>query len=467
MEQEAGLPKDVKRYVIIVCCIAALGGLLFGLDQGFINGSLQYLENDMQLSMTQGEKYAAVMPLGCIVGAVISGWVARVMGRKRTLVLAAFFFTAFSILGATTQSITVLFASRFCIGLAVGCASFIVPLYLSEVAPYKMRGALVSLYQLMITLGIVLIYISNSVIGAWFHSWRLMLGIIAVPAVVMFIGTLRIPRTPRWLLLKGHHDEAKDVLRKTRGTEEAVKFEYDEIEKSLAQQKESGFIILKNRNFLKLLALGISLQVLQQFCGINAIIYYSGQIFSKAGVGNPAVATVAVGLVNMFTVFIAIKYVDRFGRKPLFYIGLTTLTITLIICGSIFRIQDVGNTVSDGLRIVLLIACLVYIFGFEISLGPLVWVLCSELFPLKGRDLGMTITTAVNWIGVMIVTRFSLTIMHTYGGSTLFFIFAACCAAGFVLIGFFTPETKGVTLEEIQFKLNRGEKLRNIGYAKS
>ncbi len=455
--------KAIKT-VKLACVFAGLGGLLFGLDQGFINGSLGYIREEMHLSLTQGESFASIMLIGCIIGVFCSGWVSRNIGRKRTLILAALFFALFTFLGSITHNVVVLFGTRFALGLAVGCASFVVPLYLSEIAPTKMRGGFIAMYQFMITVGIFLIFLSNSIIAAYLESWRLMLGIIAVPALVMFFGVIVIPKSPRWLMLKGKEDEAEKVLKSTRETDEEVAFELKEIRESIAsEKKQSGWLMLRKSYFLKVLALGILLMLLQQFSGINSVIYYSGEIFKKAGFTNPNIGTVVMGLINVFVTIIAIKYVDKWGRKPILYFGLTVMTIMLIIIGVLFRVQESGIELNSIFKSTLLVACLVYVASFAVSLGPIMWIICAEIFPLEGRDFGVTATTAACWIGCTIVVQFSLSIMHSFGGAVLFFVFAVCCILGFFLIKFFTPETKGISLEEIEINLKNGTKLKDIG----
>ncbi|HJO92625.1 MAG TPA: sugar porter family MFS transporter [Victivallales bacterium] len=457
---------NAKKIVITACIFAGLGGLLFGLDQGFINGSLQYISKDMHLTLSQGESFASIMLVGCIVGALCSGWISRGIGRKKTLILAALFFTVFTLFGALTHSVHILFATRFCLGLAVGCASFVVPLYLAEIAPTKMRGAFITMYQLMITIGIFLIFLSNSIISHYLQDWRLMLGVIVIPSIVMLIGVIFIPKSPRWLMLKGKEKDAKNVLESTRESDEEVEFVLTEIKESIkvdSSKKETGWTMLRKPYFLKVLFLGIFIMILTQFSGINAIIYYSGNIFKTAGFSNPSTATVIMGLINVIVTIIAVKYIDRLGRKPIIYFGLTLMTIMLIVIGILFHMQDSGMILSSFTKLSLVVCCLIFVASFAVSMGPIPWVICAEIFPLEGRDFGITITTAACWLSAAIVVRFSMSIMHYFGNSTMFFIFAACCIINFVMVLFWVPETKGVSLEELELNLKKGAKLKNIG----
>ena len=463
-----------KSKVLWVCVIASLGGLLFGLDQGFINGSLGFIQKTFHWTTAQGESFASIILIGAIIGAFLSGFISKAIGRKNTLLLAAIFFSVFTLWGSVTDSSWVLHFTRVCLGLAVGCASFVVPLYLSEIAPAKVRGGYISLYQFSITIGIFSIYVSNTLISkiqTGSDPWRLMLGIICIPAIVMLFCVLTIPKSPRWLMLKGREKEAEEVLFKTRGTESEVNKELAAIRESLKQEegvkKTSAIAMLGKSYFAKIIMLGILLQLLQQLSGINCVIYYSTIIFQKAGFSNPSVATVVCGLVNMLTTLIAIFFCDKWGRKPIIYLGLALMFVTLVLLGTEFIMLEGGESIHSLGQTVILGSCLVYLLAFGFSLGPLIWVICAEIFPLEARDFGVTVTTMANWIGNFFVVRFSLSIMEKWGGSTLFFFFAVFCLLGFVLIGLYTPETKGISLEELEINLKKGEKLRNLGFLKA
>ncbi len=469
-----GANTKAKSKVFRVCIIASLGGLLFGLDQGFINGSLGFIQKTFHWTTAQGESFASIILIGAIIGAFCSGFISKAIGRKNTLLLAALFFSVFTLWGAGTHSSTVLHVTRVCLGLAVGCASFVVPLYLSEIAPAKLRGGYISLYQFTITIGIFAIYVSNTLIGK-VHTgsdpWRLMLGVICIPAAVMLLFVWRIPKSPRWLMLKGREKEAEAVLKKTRETNLEAQEELTDIKESLKQENgvnKTGVVAMLGKSyFAKIMMLGILLQLLQQLSGINCVIYYSTIIFQKAGFSNPSVATVVCGLVNMLTTLIAIFFCDRWGRKPIIYMGLALMFMTLVLLGTEFLRIESGMQMHHLGQTMIIGSCLVYLLAFGFSLGPLIWVICAEIFPLEARDFGVTVTTMANWIGNFFVVRFSLSIMEKWGGSTLFFVFAFFCLLGFVLIGLYTPETKGISLEELEINLKKGVKLKDLGLFKS
>lgn len=460
-------------YIVAVCIIAAFGGLLFGLDQGFINGSLVYITKDLGLTTTQGANFAAVLLWGSVIGSLCSGMVSRVIGRKYTLLSTAIIFTIFSYLSSVAVSIEQLTIYRFILGLSVGIASFSVPLYLSEIAPTRLRGAFISMYQLMVTVGIFMIFVTNSEIAKASSDWRPMFYAITIPAIIMLVGVIMIPRSPRWLMLKNRVECARKVLNKTRKTQSEVILDLEYMGKA-SVKKQSFLQTIRNSNFVKVLALAMTLQLLQQCTGINAVIYYSSSIFSAAGVPNPTTATVIVGLVNMLTTILAVMFVDKIGRKPIMYFGLSIMMITLCIASYIFHCQAVlqvsGGVLSIMSKNILLGSTLVFIFAFAISAGPICWMIPAEIFPLKARDAGMTLSTACNWIFAALVVQFSLPLMafpngspNPTGGSHLFLFFAICCGLGLLLMKFCTPETRGVSLEKLEENLDKGIALRKIG----
>lgn len=461
---------EYKRIVYVVCGIAALGGLLFGLDQGFIANSLPAIREVYGLSIDQGANYAAVLASGGVVGALLSGLFARFLGRKKSLVFAGFLFTSMSIISAILPSFVILTLCRAGLGFAVGIASFIVPLYLSETAPAKIRGSMGTLFQLLITVGIFLVALTNVVIAKVFENVHvalpLMFLVIAAFSVIMFIGSITLPESPRWLMLKGRRDEAINVLNQSLNTKAEVDFEIKEIEEALERDKDSpGIGIIFKGYFFKLVVIGVVLQMFQQLVGINMMIYYAPTIFGYAGMTG-IIALLAVPTVNMIFTFPAIRLVEKWGRKKLLYVGAVAMLISLVAAGVAF--QMIGATTNATLipltpKVLLFVAIIVYIFGFAVSWGPVAWLVCSEIFPIKGREIGMTITTIVNWTFAGIVMAKSLVVMQDFGNASIFYIFAVFCILAIIFVKFFVPETKGVTLEEIEFNLKAGKKLKDLG----
>lgn len=450
---------EYKTIIYFICLVAALGGLLFGLDQGFIANSLDTIKSVYNLDIAGGEKYSAILATGGVVGALLSGLFARVLGRKKSLVLAGFTFSAASLISSFLPSFTVLNICRFFLGFGVGIASFVVPLYLSETAPAKIRGSMGTLFQLMITIGIFLISLTNVFIVKIFVTPQialpLMFLVIVLFALLMFIGSLILPESPRWLMLKGKKDQAISVLRKTLSTQEEIDLEINEIEKTLIDTQALSMREIFKGYFIKVLLIGIFLQIFQQLVGINVMIYYAPTIFGYANMKG-LIAMLAVPTVNMLFTFPAIYLVDKWGRKKLLYMGAIFMLVTMLTAGLAF--QHIGNIadpalITEGSKTTLLLAVIAYIFGFAASWGPVAWLVCSEIFPLRHRELGMTITTMVNWTCAGIVMRYSLSFMEAFGRPSLFYLFASFCILAIIFVAKFVPETKGITLEELEYKL--------------
>ncbi len=454
---------SLKPVMIIVGLIAALAGLLFGLDIGVISGVLPWLDKDWDTTTKDKETIVSVILIGAFFGSIGAGYVSQKIGRKRTMLISAVIFAIGAVLSGLSTTPIMMECIRFFLGIAIGIASFTAPLYLSECAPQGIRGALISMYQLMITIGILAAFISDTLLGYGGH-WRLMLGIIALPAIIMFIGILFLPESPRWLYLAGKKSDSERVLLKLRGNPKEVERELSEIGQALEQDsKDSGWALLKNPNFKRAITLGISLQLFQQFTGINVVMYYAPTIFKAAGFSSDNQqmwGTVLIGLINVLATFIAIAFVDRFGRKPILYAGCLVMAASLFFVGMVFH---AGVDSSPHYPFITIGFLLLFIIGFAFSAGPLVWVICSEIYPLAGRDVGVTLSTASNWICNAIIGASFLTMLNTFGNAVTFWIFTVLNLIFFIVVLLFTPETKGKSLEEIEENLMSGKKLRNIG----
>lgn len=450
-----------KAMTFFVCFLAALAGLLFGLDIGVIAGALPFIATDFQVTLNQQEWIVSSMMFGAAIGAIGSGWMSLRLGRKKSLMVGAILFVIGSVWSAIALNISMLIAARIVLGLAVGVASYTAPLYLSEIASEKIRGSMISLYQLMITIGILMAYISDTIFSNT-GAWRYMLGIITIPAILLLVGVLFLPNSPRWLAAKGDFRDAQRVLDRLRDTSEHAKRELDEIRESL-KVKQSGWQLFQhNRNFRRAVFLGILLQIMQQFTGMNIIMYYAPKIFEIAGFANTTKqmwGTVLVGLVNVLATFIAIGLVDRWGRKPTLILGFLVMACGIGILGTMLHIT-IHSVSAQYFAIIML---LIFIVGFAMSAGPLVWVLCSEIQPLKGRDFGITVSTTTNWIANMIVGATFLSMLDILGKAVTFWIYAALNILFIVLTIILVPETKNISLEHIECNLMLGKKLRDIG----
>ena len=450
-----------KAMTFFVCFLAALAGLLFGLDIGVIAGALPFITNDFKIDSHVQEWVVSSMMFGAAVGAVGSGWMSWKLGRKKSLMIGAILFVIGSLCSAVAPNVEVLIISRIILGLAVGIASYTAPLYLSEIAPEKIRGSMISMYQLMITIGILGAYLSDTAFS-YSGAWRWMLGVIVIPAILLLIGVFFLPDSPRWYAAKRRFHDAERVLLRLRDMSAEAKNELDEIRESL-QVKQTGWALFKeNNNFRRAVFLGVLLQVMQQFTGMNVIMYYAPKIFELAGYSNTTQqmwGTVIVGLTNVLATFIAIGVVDRWGRKPTLVLGFLVMAVGMGVLGTMLHL----GIHSQGAQYFAVAMLLMFIVGFAMSAGPVIWVLCSEIQPLKGRDFGITCSTATNWIANMIVGATFLTMLDSLGNANTFWVYGGLNVLFIILTLWLVPETKHISLEHIERNLMKGRPLREIG----
>lgn len=449
-----------RRHAAFVATLAALAGLMFGLDVGVISGAQQFIQREFAISDAVLEHIVSSMMWGAAVGAALAAWLSKHFGRKRSLILSASLFVVGSLICATAWSPDALIGARFVLGLAIGIAAFTAPLYLAEIAPMDRRGAMISTYQLMITIGIFVAFLSDTGFS-YIESWRWMLGIIALPGALFLLGVLSLPESPRWLVLKQRAADADAVLQKLRGDPEAVRKEVADIQEQLRTPQQGWQLFLQNRNFRRSVGLGIALQVVQQLTGINVVMYYAPRIFADMGyaTGTQMWFTAIIGLTNVLATFIAIGFVDKIGRKPILYAGFVVMAIGLGIVGLLMHVGMTG----PGEHLLAVTMLLVFVIGFAFSAGPLVWTLCSEIQPLKGRDFGIGVSTVTNWVFTGIVGVTFLSLINNIGSANTFWVYAAFNAIFLLFTWALVPETKGVSLEQIERKLMDGERLRNIG----
>ncbi|MEG2113470.1 MAG: sugar porter family MFS transporter [Hafnia sp.] len=452
-----------NRRTLLICFLAALAGLLFGLDMGVIAGALPFLAKEFALSSHQQEMVVSIMMLGAALGALCSGPLCTRIGRKKTLLIGSVLFVVGSIGCALAPDLSTLVISRFLLGAAVGVASFVAPLYLSEIAPEHIRGSMISLYQLMITIGILAAFLSDTALSAS-GNWRWMLGIITIPALILFFGVLTLPESPRWLMMKDKHALAEKVLLLLRSTREEAHSELEAIRESVQVRQRGWQLFRANSHFRRSTYLGVLLQFMQQFTGMTVIMYYAPKIFAIAGFASTEQqmwGTVIAGLTNVLATFIAIGLVDRWGRKPILKLGFSVMAICMASMGYMFFV-GITSATEQYTAVTLL---LIFIVGFAMSAGPLIWVLCSEIQPLAGRDFGVTCSTMANWIANMIIGATFLTLIDTIGSAGTFWLYAGLNVVCIVLTLLFVPETKNISLENIEKNLMTGLPLRSIGSA--
>jgi MFS transporter, SP family, galactose:H+ symporter len=436
----------MKPYVLLVASVAALGGLLFGYDTGVISGAILFITKDFALDTRLQEFTISVVLIGCIGGAAAAGWVADTIGRRWTLFAAGIIFLVGAIASAFAPNETVLLIARAVVGVGIGFSSVVAPLYISEVAPADVRGGLVSLYQFAITVGILAAYIIDFKLSAG-GDWRTMLGLAVVPSLVLVFGMLAMPESPRYLFKIGQDALARAGLARIHG--EAVATAEEQSILDGLGTKSAGLSAFKAPAMFYALFVGVSLAVLQQVTGINTVIYYGPQILQLAGIGsaqNSILAQTLVGTVNCVLTLVAIFFVDRIGRKPLLYTGLTGMLLALSALAYAFSQPHLSGALST----IALWSMMVYVGCFAFSLGPIVWILISEIFPLQVRGMGMSISTLANWVGNFLVSQFFLTMLQKLGTPGTFATYAVMCIVTILFIRATIPETKNELLEKIR-----------------
>lgn len=447
-------------WLYIVAIVASLGGLLSGYDTGVISGALLFINETWVLPDTlQGFLVSSVL-IGAVIGAATNGILADIFGRKKIIMATAVIFILGSILCAFAPNVYVLILSRIFVGFAVGIVNFVVPLYLSEVSPKNLRGTLVSLYQWAITAGILFSYFINAVFAQAVYNWRWMLFAGVVPELVLFIGMCFMSDTPRWLVSKNRDDEAKKVFSKIEPDIEPEK-EIAEIKETLVDNRQEKAFRLKKWMIMPFVV-GIGIMFAQICTGINTIIYYAPTIFKTAGFDSNLTAiyaTTGIGVVNFIMTIVAVFFTDRIGRKPLLYFGLTGVMLSLFALGTSFAFAGV---LGSSLKWVAVGSLVTYIICFAMSLGPIDWILVSEVFPLRIRGIAMSVCTVSNFAFNFFVVGSFPVLLHRIGGAWTFWIFGIVSILCIIFVYFFVPETKGISLEEIESNWRRGVNPRDF-----
>ena len=437
-----------RVFVYIAAIFAALGGLLFGYDTGVISGAELFLTSDFRLSTFSLELVVSGVLAGAAVGALVGGHLADLFGRRRLLITTALIFAAGAIGCAAATTSGILIFGRIIVGLGIGLSSGTVPVYISEVSPAEDRGWQVSLFQLAITLGILLAYIVDYAF-AGIQGWRWMFGLAVVPAAIFGTGMLFLPESPRWLAMRGSHDAARTTLIRIRGTSN-VGEEMREIEHSLQEAEERGRLSdLLEPSLRPALVAGIGLAIFQQVTGINTVIYYAPLIIQSAGIPSASgaiLATAGIGVVNVLMTIVSMRLIDRVGRRPLLLVGISGMVVTLGVLGLIFHVS--GHT--GALAWLAVISMMVYVASFAISLGPIFWLLISEIYPLKIRSSTEGLAATFNWGSNLLVTLTFLTLVQALGASRTFWLYGLFAIAAWLFSYYRVPETKGRTLEEIE-----------------
>jgi sugar porter (SP) family MFS transporter len=430
--------------------VVALGGFLFGYDTGVISGALPFVTSEFHLSNAAAGFAVSAILIGAMIGALGSGRVADRFGRRVAIIAAAGVFALGAVLAATATSPAALAAARVVLGLAIGAASALVPVFIAEVAPPAARGRLVAVNQLLITIGIVAAYGVDYAFSSS-QDWRAMFAVGIAPAVALGTGMLFLPESPRWLITHGCEIRAREVLTRIRPAD-AVEDEIAEI-RQMCQDGVVRLSELGQRWILPSLVAGIGLQILGQASGVNTVIYYAPTIFTHAGLGSSAaiLATVGIGVINMMTTLVGMALVDRVGRRRLLMTGVVIMTVALVTLA--LTISICGLSPTTGL---IAFGCVaLYIAAVGASLDVVVFIIPSEIYPLRVRGTAMSVTLFSNWGMNFVVSLTFLILLQDFGTGGTFWLYAALCAALFAFTAKFIPETKGRSLEQIETELRR------------
>ncbi|MFN8473490.1 MAG: sugar porter family MFS transporter [Anaerolineae bacterium] len=441
----------ITSYVILVAVIAAIGGLLFGYDTGVISGAILFIKQQFGMPSGQEEFVTSAVLLGAVLGALLGGVLAPRIGRKWSIIVGAVLFLVGTAAAAFAPNVPILIFGRIVTGMGIGLASFVVPMYISEMAPARYRGQMTSLNQLAIVVGILLAYLIDYVFSKG-SDWRWMFAVGLIPAAALGIGMLFMPLSPRWLISKGRVPEAKKVLEKTRGTSD-VQPEIEHTQEELRVMSSGGYGALLLPLLRLPLIIGIGLAILQQVTGINTVIYYAPTIFEMSGLGSAGTsiaATAGVGIVNFIGTIVAIFLVDRSGRRPLLTVSLAGMSAALLLLAAAFGFRGMFAAGSNMLGILTAAGLMIYVFAFAIGLGPVFWVLISEIYPLNVRGQAMSMATVANWAANWLISVTFLTLVNVLGQAGTFLLYAVISVFAIWFVRRLVPETKGKTLEQVQ-----------------
>ncbi|TAM82749.1 MAG: sugar porter family MFS transporter [Acidobacteria bacterium] len=441
--EKASFGLGKRAYALMIAVAAALGGLLFGYDTSVISGAILFVRQQFHLTPVETEVAVSIVLAGAALGAAFAGSFGDRYGRRPVLIVNAVLFGVFAVLTGMANGLPLFLAARFVVGIAVGIASMLTPLYIAELAPPKIRGALVTLNQLAIVTGIVVAYYVDYLFSAS-SNWRAMFISALVPSVILLIALIFLPESPRWLVIRRREDEAFRILNRVESSQD-VHRHLQEL-KMVTEVDRLRFRDLFGGRFRKPLIIGVGLAIFTQITGVNAIIYYTPTILQMAGfksASSAILATVLVGGVNLMMTIVALFLLDRVGRRPLLLLGVGGMLVSLTCLGYLFGAAHVS-------RAAILSVVLVYLACFAIGLGPVFWLLISEIYPTTIRGQAMSVASVTVWIFDLVVSMTFLSLIGALGAKFSFWIYAAACVAAFVFAFRLVPETKGRTLEEIE-----------------
>ena len=469
-----------KMLIYIIAMIAATGGLLFGFDTGVISGAIPFFQKDFGIDNNMIELITSAGLLGAILGALFCGRLTDRLGRKKVILASAVIFAVGAIWSGVAVDAWNLVLARLFLGIAIGVSSFTVPLYIAEISPAKVRGMLVSMFQLMVTIGVLVSYLSDLYFAdeGDMSCWRPMFYVGVIPACILLVGMIFMPETPRWLMSKGRHSESIRILKRIEGEEQAKdSFQQMQEEIKRSETEKSGWKELLQPWLRTPLIICIGIMFFQQFVGINTVIYYSPKIFLMAGFDGTVAAiwaSVGVGVVNVIFTVVSVYFVDRLGRRKLYFIGLSGIVVSLLILGLCFVFV---NQLGDSVKWVAILLIFCYVAFFAISIRPLGWLIISEIFSLKLRGLGASLGSLSVWLFNSIVsfTFFKIVKALTIPGKEIildgenlgnpagaFWFYGGVAFLALIWGYFYVPETKGVSLEQIENFWRKRESPRKL-----
>ena len=466
--------------IYVIAIIAATGGLLFGFDTGVISGAIPFFQKDFGIDNGMVEQITSAGLLGAILGALFCGKLTDRLGRRKVILASAVIFAVGAVWSGIAADAWNLVLARLFLGVAIGVSSFAVPLYIAEISPTKVRGTLVSMFQLMVTIGVLVSYLSDLYFAdeSDMTCWRPMFYVGVIPACILLIGMFFMPETPRWLMSQGRHDESIRILNRIEGEAQAkISFRQMQEEIKRSEAEKSGWRELLQPWLRTPLIICIGIMFFQQFVGINTVIYYSPKIFLMAGFDGTVAAiwaSVGVGLVNVIFTVVSVYFVDRLGRRKLYFIGLSGIVVSLLLLGLCFVYV---NQLGDSVKWVAILLIFCYVAFFAISIGPLGWLIISEIFPLQLRGLGASLGSLSVWLFNSIVsfTFFKIVKALTIPGKEIltegedlgnpagaFWFYGGIAFLALIWGYFYVPETKGVSLEQIECFWRKRESPRKL-----
>ncbi|MFC6356794.1 sugar porter family MFS transporter [Luethyella okanaganae] len=451
-----------RKRLGLISVVACFGGLLFGYDTGVINGALRPMTGELGLTpLTEGVVTSSLV-FAAAVGAIFCGRLSDGWGRRKTILLLAILFFAGTMVVVLSPGFEVLVVGRILLGLAVGGASTVVPVFLSELAPYEIRGSIAGRNELAIVIGQLSAFIVNAIIGNVFSEyhgvWRVMFAICALPAVALFVGMLRMPESPRWLVEKGRYDEALAVLKTVRSEDRALA-ELGDVEHIAKEEREERQVglraILTNRWLIRILLVGIGLGIAQQLTGINSIMYYGQTVLVESGFDESAalIANIAPGIIAVIGGVIGLMLMDRLDRRKTFIIGFSLTTISHLLIGVASMTIEVGNPLRPYVILALVV---LFVGSMQTFLNIAVWVYLSEVFPLHMRGLGTGIAILMLWITNGFLSLYFPSLVTGVGITGTFFLFAAVGVLALIFVITQVPETRGRTLEALEEDVSTG-----------